>query len=105
MKRKVVSAINDTYAENAALSFLAENESFEQYKRKRMAQSFEQTADIPRPKKRHINDSFVEEYKDVVVEKLSEWPVDDVLNWSEIARQCGFSRNNVGQKVKEIPNE
>ena len=105
-KRSLVSAINDTFAENAAISFLAENESFEQYQRNRLSQSFEQTADYtPKPKKRHINDSFVDRYKDIVVEKLREWPVNDMLNWSEIARQCGMSENNAGQKVKEVATE
>ncbi len=60
-------AINDTFAKRAAISFLSENESLEQYKRKRMSQSFELVTE-PKPKKRHINDSFIDQYKDIIVE-------------------------------------
>ena len=104
LQRKFVSSISDTFAKKAAISFLSENESLEQYKRKRMSQSFELVTE-PKPKKRHINDSFIDEYKDIVVEKLNEWPVDNVLNWSVIARQCNLPGTNAGQKVKELATE
>ena len=104
LQRKFVSSISDTFAKKAAISFLSENESLEQYKRKRMSQSFELVTE-PKHKKRHINDSFIDEYKDIVVEKLNAWPVDNVLNWSVIARQCNLPGTNAGQKVKELATE
>ena len=69
-----------------------------------MSQSFELVTE-PKPKKRHINDSFIDKYKDIVVEKLNEWPVDNVLNWSVIARHCNLPGTNAGQKVKELATE
>ena len=104
LQRKCVSSISDKFAKKAAISFLSENESLEQYKRKRMSQSFELVTE-PKSKKRHINDSFIDEYKVIVVEKLNEWPVDNVLNWSVIARQCNLPGTNAGQKVKELATE
>ena len=50
MQRNVCSAMNKAFAENAALSFLADNESFSGYQHERLAQSFEQV-ETPRPKK------------------------------------------------------
>ncbi len=41
LQRKFVGAINDTFAKKAAISFLSENESLEQFNRKRIFQSFE----------------------------------------------------------------
>ena len=102
MQRSVCSAINKTFAENAALSFLADNESFSGYQRKRLAQSFEQQVETPRPKKRHISNSFLEQYKDIVMEKVRQWPANRTLNWSEIGRQCGLTEKNMGQKIKEV---
>ena len=84
------------------MSFLADNESFSGYQRKRLAQSFEQQVETPRPKKRHISNSFLEQYKDIVMEKVRQWPANRTLNWSEIGRQCGLTEKNMGQKIKEV---
>ena len=98
LQRKFVSSINDTFEKKAAISFLSENLVIGA--RKRMSQSFELVTE-PKPKKRHINHSFIDEYKDIVIEKLNEWPVDNVLNWSVIARQSNLPGTNAGQKVKD----
>ena len=105
VQRNLCSSINASFAENAAMSFLAENESFSGYQRKCLAQSFESPEETPKPKKRHISDSFVEQYENVVKEKLREWPVNEELNWTEIGRQCGLTGKNIGQKVKELASE
>ena len=79
MQCNVCSVINKAFAENAALSFLADNESFSGYQRKRLAQSFEQQVETPRSKKRHISNSFLEQYKDIVMEKVRQWPANKTL--------------------------
>ena len=96
-----MTSVNERFKKNATLSFLSENESFEEYKRKRLSQSFEYS-DEPKPKKRHVTDSFVNDYKDVVAQKISKWPVENILNWSEIAKQCDLPGTNAGQKNKGI---
>ena len=104
MQRSVCGAIEKKFTENAALNFFSENESFSGYQRKRLAQSFEQT-EVPKKAKRCISDSFFENYKDVVMEKLTEWPSEKTMNWSELGIQCGLSVQNRGQKVKQVALE
>ena len=72
MERRICAVIEKKFTENAALNFLSESESFSGYQRKWIAQSFEQV-ETPKPKKHHISDSFVNEYKDIVSEKLRQW--------------------------------
>ena len=40
-----MTSVNERFKKNATLSFLSENESFEEYKRKRLSQSFEYSDD------------------------------------------------------------
>ena len=56
-------------------------------------------------KKRRITDSFVDEYKDIILEKLMEWPPEKAMNWSELGRQSGLTVPNMGQKVKAVATE
>ena len=100
LQRSTCSSITKTFSENAALTFLSENESFSSYQRKRLAQSFE-SSDEPHTSKRRITDNFLSKYKDVL-EKLSEWPESTRMNWSELGSQCGIDSKNKGQMVKQI---
>ena len=105
MQRKVCESINNTFAKNAAINFLSSNESFSGYQRKRLAQSFDQ-CEVSHPnKKRRINDSILEQYKDIVISKLSDWPQDKRINWSELGRLCGLNAKNRGQIVRDIAEE
>ena len=104
MQRSVCASINKQFAENAALTFLSENESFSGYQRKRLSQSFEHL-DVSKPAKKHFSDSMIEKYRDILTEKIANWPTDKVINWSEIGRQCGVETKNKGQVVKEIAEE
>ena len=105
MQRKVCESINNTFAKNAAINFLSSNESFSGYQQKRLAQSFDQ-CEVSHPnKKRRINDSILEQYKDIVISKLSDWLQDKRINWSELGRLCGLNAKNRGQIVRDIAEE
>lgn len=41
-------------------------------------------------------------YRDIVLEKVSSWPEDKIINWSELARQCQIQGKNRGQIAKSI---
>lgn len=99
MQRNICSAIEDKYGENKA--FLCENESFQAYQRKRLSLSFNH-ADTPSKKKCHVSNSFIEQYKDIVTDKVREWPKDKPINWTELGRQCSIDQHNAGQKIKEM---
>ena len=86
---------------NAGVSFLAENESLRSYQRKRLSQSFELKQ--PGMNRSHVPcEEVLSRYRDVVLEKLSQWPEDEVVNWTELARQCSIENKNKGQIAKSI---
>ncbi len=99
MQRNICSSINKSFGENAAINFLASNESISGYQRKQLAQSFDK-CEVSKPKKRCNTDSQFTQFKDRVQQKLSDWPEDTNMNWSELGRQCGLTTKNRGQVVK-----
>ena len=104
-KRKLQREFRDTvtqqFAMNAGISFLAENESFRGYQRKRLSQSFE--LNQPGKVRSHVPcEANVSCYRDAVLEKLSQWPDDELVNWSELARQCNIEGKNKGQIAKAV---
>jgi hypothetical protein len=40
-----------------------------------------------------------------VLEKVSQWPEDKAVNWSELARQCGIVGGNKGQIASHCREE
>ena len=88
MQRNIRSSINKSFGD--AINFLASNESFSGYQRKRLAQLFDK-CEVSKPKKHRITDSQYNEYLDIVLQKLSDWPEDKNMNWSELSRLCGLT--------------
>jgi hypothetical protein len=100
-QQKLRDSINKSFSEGASLSFLAENESFAGYQRKRLLQCFE-AKPFTRVKSHVPSDRILARYNDSVLDKLSLWPEDKTINWSELARQCNINGGNKGQIAKAI---
>ena len=49
-----------------------------------------------------MSNSFIEQYKDIVTDKVRKWPKDTPINWTELGRQCSIDQHNAGQKIKEM---
>lgn len=61
--------------------------------------------DMPPAKRTHTGNLDVEEHNTVVqnlLEEAQSWSPNKVVNWSDLARQCGITRHNGGQVLKEI---
>lgn len=100
-QRNFRDSVNKQFSKNAGLSFLAENESFSGYQRKRLSQSFELKQ--PGRIRSHVpSDEILSRYSDAVLERVSLWPADKTINWSELARQCNIEGSNKGQIAKVI---
>lgn len=68
LKWEFCRAVNQQFAKNAGVAFLAENESFRGYQRKRLSQSFELKQ--PGKIKSHVpSESTISCYRDAVLEK------------------------------------
>ena len=102
--KEVMVAVNEQFAENAAISMLAENESKRKYHRKRMAQSFCSPEAPPPAKRKKHSPSFanVTWDKDKLKETISSWPQGTRINWSNVARDHGIPGKNAGQVAKEF---
>jgi hypothetical protein len=106
VQRTLRDAVNKQFATNAGMSFLAENESYSGYQRKRISQSFEYTSSKPSTSKRHVpSEAKLSQYRDIVLQSLHEWPQEVPVNWSELARQCNIPNKNKGQIAKAIASE
>ena len=77
---------------------MASNESFTGYQRKLLGQSCE----VSKPKKRRITDSHFTQYNVIVQQKVSDWPADKKMNWSELGTQCAVTTKNKGEIAEEI---
>ena len=61
--------------------------------------------DMPPAKRTHTGNLDVEEHNTDVqnlLEEAQSWSPNKVVNWSDLARQCGITRHNGGQVLKEI---
>lgn len=105
LQRKFRDSTNQQYAATAALSYLSQNESMQQYQRKRMAQSFEQSSATKRVRSHVPSQNNRSCNAEAIVKEVQEWPEGKRMNWSEIARRHGMSSGNAGQIVKEIAKE
>ena len=105
VQKELTKAVNEHFAEKAAISMLTECESKRKYHRKRMAQSFHSPQEQPPAKKSksHSPDfSNVNWDKQKLQETIENWPAGTTINWSQIAREHGIPGKNAGQVVKEF---
>lgn len=94
--------INTQFAQTAALTTLAEDESLKGYQRKRKAQSFETPVE---PKKKKSHSPSMENIAwdtQKALDDLRMWPQDQLINWSKFAREHGIPGKNGGQVIKEF---
>lgn len=103
VKKQVTMAVNEQFAEKAAISMLTECESKRKYHRKQMAQSFCSPLQ-PATKKRKHSPTFskVTWDRDQLKETLSTWPDEKPINWTKVARDHGIAGHNAGQVAKEF---
>ena len=102
-KRKIVNHINKQIGGNTTMCLLAEGESLSAYNRMRLSMSFEQTET---PSKKHKSHSPREENItwdwEGAVESLRNFPEEEIVNWTGVARRCGGTTGNSGQVLKEV---
>ena len=111
--RKCSRHLEKQMGDREALNVLAENQSLSSYKRMRISQSFETPeskhkcyeASTPRAKKHSPNFDHVNWDKDKLQRTLANWPENEIINWSRVAREHGITTRNGGQIVKEFAME
>ena len=89
-KRKIVSHINDHFAQNATMSLLAEAESLASYGRKRLALSYEQPTTTQSKKSHSPNENKMTWDVNAAMVELETFPPDQKINWSQMARKYGI---------------
>ena len=107
--RKCTKHLESQIGDRDAVNVLAENQSLSSYKQMRISQSFE-TPEAKReryairpPKTKKHSPKFdrVTWDKERLHHTLVNWPENETINWSQVARDHGISAKNGGQ----IPNE
>lgn len=117
VKRKLQQESRDHMHEQMrktdALNVLAEGQSLKSYKRLRFTQSFE----TPKQKQSRVSNRPVKEQKhspkfdnvlwnkENVLADLRAWPVGDIINWFEFAREHDIPGENGGQVAKKFAKE
>ena len=105
VQKQLIKAVNNHFAENAAISMLTECESKRKYHRKRMAQSFHSPQEQPPAKKSKSHSPNFDNVcwdKEKLLETITNWPVGTTINWSQVAKEHGVPGKNAGQVVKEF---
>ena len=100
-KRKIVSEINDHFSKNATMSVLAEAESMASYSRKRLALSYERPTTPKRRKSHSPKEANMSWDIDGAMEELENFPPNQKINWSSMARMYEIPQKNAGQVLKE----
>ena len=101
-KRKIVTHINECFTQNAAMSVLAEAESLASYSRKRLALSYEMPA-TPQRRKSHLpNEQNIAWDVNGAMLELRNFPLDQKINWSQMANKYEIPQHNAGQVLKEM---
>ena len=99
MKRKIIVEVEQRYAENVAISHLAEGESDASYIRKRERSSFDPPQlSAKRPTIRNIDPDKEAE----ILARLSNWQMGVPLVWSKLAKEYGITATNGGNSIKEL---
>ena len=99
-------AVNEKFAENATIAFLAEGKSKRQYHRDRLLQSYASPECTPPPAKKpklhspSINSPNWDTRK--LEDTLKSWPIGTPINWTAIGQQHGITNKNKGQVAKEF---
>lgn len=101
-KRKLVEHINQQLVKNTTMSVLAEAESILSYNRKRQAHSFEKPESSPKRAKSHSPSEHNLTWDlSSAIEELENFPKDEVINWTAMARRYQIPHKNGGQVPKE----
>ena len=84
------------------MSVLAEAESLSSYNGKRSAYLFDSPAQPKRPKSHSLNEQNLSWDSASAVQALENFPENENINWSELARKLNIPLKNGGQVLKDI---
>ena len=90
-----------TFQKNATMSVLAEAESMASYSRKRLALSYERPTTPKRRKSHSPKEANMSWDIDGAMEELENFPPNQKINWSSMARMYEIPQKNAGQVLKE----
>ena len=100
-KRKIVKDINEQFRQETSMLVLAEAESQASYVRKRLALSFEKPAEPLKPKSHSPREQNMSWNLEEAMTELENFPPDQRVNWSGVARKYNIPGKNAGQVLKE----
>ena len=100
-KRKIVTHINECFSQNVTMSVLAEAESLASYSCKRLALSYDRPT-TPKSRKSHSpkDDNMTWDVRAAMLE-LENFPPNEKINWSSMARKYSIPQKNAGQVLEE----
>jgi len=104
-QRKISKHVTQQMRKNATITTLATGESLAQYHQKRMAMSFEYETSAPPskvPKRHSPSHQKCIPNPDALLYGIENFPSDEHINWSQMARKHNISGSNAGQIVKEF---
>ena len=101
-KRQIVQEVNQQLAKNATMSVLAEAESLSSYSRKRLSYSFDSPVPAKRRKSHSPNEQNLCWDVTSAMEALQNFPTNEKINWSSMARKFNIHQTNGGQVLKEM---
>ena len=96
-----MNEINDHFSKNTTMSVLAEAESMSSYSRKRLALSYEQPTTPKRKKTHSPKDTNMTWDIEGAMKELENFPPNQKINWSSVARKYAIPQRNAGQVLKE----
>ena len=99
-KRKIVKEINDHFSKNTTITVLAEAESMASYSRKRLALSYEQPSTPKRRKSHSPRETNMAWNIERAMTELENFPPNEKINWSAMARKYEIPQKNGGQVLK-----
>ena len=94
--------MNENLAKNATMTTLAEAESQFSYSRKRLAYSFDSPQPPNRPKTHSHNEQNMDWDVSTAMTTLQNFPKNEKINWSSMARSFNIPQRNGGQVLKEV---
>ena len=101
-KQKVITEVQGRFAENAAISHLAEGESDAAYIWKRKRACFDPP--VPSAKRKTMR-SLGPANEAEIIARLSQWPEGVPLVWSKLAKEFGITASNGGHTIKELARQ
>ena len=100
-KRNIVREINGHFRQQTSMLVLAEAESLAAYGRKRLALSYEKPETPQTPKSHSPNEQNMSWSIDEALNDLENFPPEQIINWSAMARKHNIPGKNAGQVLKE----